>query len=96
MNLGKIIAIGLLIYGIKKEIEQNSAYLTDTTDIRDLLGQIDIKEIFNEAFDATFKKQETIPVGINESLLTEQQRKLLQPQPDGNAIEARRCVDRQR
>ena len=88
MNLGKIIAIGLLIYGVKKEIEQNSAYLTDTTDYRDLFGQINIKDLLDKAFDAAFKKQESILADINDGLLLEQQQFLLLPQPDLNAIEA--------
>lgn len=88
MNLGKIIAIGLLIYGIKKEIEQNSAYLTYTTYNPDLFSQIDIKDLLDKAFDAALKKQESIPADINDGLLPERQQELLLPQLDHNAIEA--------
>ena len=92
MNLSKAILIGLLLYGINKKMEQESRSLTNRVASPAPFNQINIKEIIDKAFAATLKKQETIPVGIDESLLTEQQRKLLQPQPDSNAIEARKWL----
>jgi len=89
MNLSKAILIGLLLYGINKKMGQESRSLTNrAASLAPFFNQINIKEIIDEAFAATLKKQETIPVGIDESLLTERQRKLLQPQPDHNAVEA--------
>jgi len=88
MNLSKAILIGLLLYGINKKMEQESRSLTNRASSPAPFNQINIKEIIDKALAATLKKQETIPVGIDESLLTERQRKLLQPQPDHNAVEA--------
>lgn len=92
MNLSKAILIGLLLYGVNKKMEQESRTLTNRAASPAPFNQINIKEVIDKAFAATLKKQETIPVGIDESLLTEQQRKLLQPQPDSNAIEARKWL----